>query len=599
MQTEHGVGQRRMTASPGRAAPPGDATGGGTGEPLDDQTHWLAWNAPGPTAAPAWLVGILRARPTSGWIALNLLVAAAYCGLGLPVAQFFASHGLFPAPIWLPASLALVAAMISPLRMLPGLFLASFIVNHLLFAPPVGTSLLISAGNALGPALGAFATMRLARSVEPFGSFRGLLAFLACGIGLHAAVTATTGTVALALQMPLPVEALLSVWTRWWLSDSGGTLYLAPALLLWLRARRGWPTRGALLEAAAVSLGTLCTALVLFAPVPGRQMLLAQLPYLLVLPLSWLTLRLSLRSAYTLFSLVAIIATAGTVMGLGPFNLPGIDRPLTALGGMVVLFSINILVLAAVVRERRKATEESLAKSTFLSVMSHELRTPLNAIIGFSDVLRQEFYGPIGDRRYRDYAAEIHRSGTSLQALLSDIVDLAGIESGRFHYTPEPVALAPAIGAAIDTARVAAEASAVTVEARVEDGLPTVQTDPRALRRVLLNLLANGMQRSRAGGTVRLTAWQEGRRVLVALEDSGPPLNPEDMDLALLPFAQRDSHHARHHPGAGLELPLARALAEAQGARLRLKRGHGGRTRVLLDLPAGAVPADAAPQPVS
>jgi integral membrane sensor domain MASE1 len=342
---------------------------------------------------PSWFEALLGRHPLIAWLALNAATTALYFVLGIAVSRFFSAFGFFPAPIWLPASVALAAAMIGGARVAPGLFLGSCLTNAVLFDAPAHVVAMISFTNALGPILGAAIIARVSPDGEPFRRLSGMFGFLAGGVVVHGIVVATGGALAIWSSVPgMPAAEAWSIWQRWWISDAGGALYAAPAILLWLIDRPAAPesapeTRE---HALAVSIATLAATTFLFASGGIGPALNTFAPYLLVLPLAWLTLRVSLRTAYSLFTLVLVIATAATISGGGPFAAAGLARPLTALGGMLVLFSANLLLVAALVNEHRGASAESRAKSAFLAAISHELRTPLPGMLGMAEIVRDE-----------------------------------------------------------------------------------------------------------------------------------------------------------------------------------------------------------------
>ncbi|MFC3126404.1 diguanylate cyclase [Pseudoroseomonas globiformis] len=299
------------------------------------------------------------------WFGLNLAVALAYLALGLAVGRFFAVFGLFPAPIWLPAGLAATAAMLGGWRILPGIFVGSFLVNASVFGSPPGLAALISVGNAIGPLAGVALTRRFRPSSGLFTRFRGVVAFLAGVVLLHASLSALGGVTALWLLGGVPVEALPGIWSRWLLCDAGGTFYFAPSLALWLGVERVPAGRGRQrLERLDVTvwIGTAGLALLVFLLRLPPQLPASQLVFLLAVPLSWIALRISLRAAYTLLTLICIIASAGTVAGLGPFQGGSVANPMQSVGLLIVLCAMNILTLLALVSERREA-ETALAEA--------------------------------------------------------------------------------------------------------------------------------------------------------------------------------------------------------------------------------------------
>lgn len=237
---------------------------------------------------PRWFEPLVVRHPRLVWISTNVAVIVLYLSLGVAVSEFFARYGLFPAPIWLPASIALAAAMLGGARVMPGIFIGSFVTNLALFEPNIRVVGLISLTNAVGPVVGAVLVARAAPDGEPFRRLPGLFAFLAGGVLIHGAIVATGGTFAIWLGDPAISRGVLeSIWMRWWLSDSGGALYFAPALLLWLSARQAAPSgRASLMEGAAVSVATLVVTLLLFSSAARRLYLESEVPYLLALPLA-------------------------------------------------------------------------------------------------------------------------------------------------------------------------------------------------------------------------------------------------------------------------------------------------------------------------
>src|SRR5690606_31272140 len=95
---------------------------------------------------------------------------------------------------------------------------------------------------------------------------------------------------------------------------------------------------------------------------------------------------------------------------------------------------------------RAQAERASSQKSEFLARVSHEIRTPLNAIIGFSELVLDEKFGPIGNDRYRDYLRDINRSGNHVLELVNDLLDISKIEAGQQEMSYEAVSLNEALG---------------------------------------------------------------------------------------------------------------------------------------------------------
>ncbi|WP_374442428.1 ATP-binding protein [Stella sp.] len=518
------------------------------------------------------------------WLGANLLAAAGYCVLGLAVSQFFAVYGLFPAPIWLPASVAVVAATLGGVRLAPGIFLGSFIVNFFVFSASVPATLVISLGNALGPVAGAALLARFRPIRGTFTRFSGVVAFILCNVVLHPAITASTGTLALAMANDFGPSQIYSTWVQWWLCDSGGTLCFAPALLLLLGIEHEAADDGPrpFGRNLAIWIAVAVGAIALFATLPLPGAIPWGLPFLLVIPLSWVALRISLRAAYSLVSLVAIVAAGATVAGFGPFQGPGIGNPLQLVGVLIVLLALTVLTIVSLVSELREAEAASRAKSMLVAAASHDLRTPLNAMIGFSEMMRSETWGPIGNPRYRKYVEHIHESGLLLAEIVNGVLDLSKIEAGRRELTIRRLEWVHVGEACMRLVSPQALQKGVILSTRAVPGL-VVHADELALRQILINLLSNAVKFTPAGGHVVLhAATAEDGCVDIEVVDDGIGMDEAGIAKALEPFGQV----GRDGGGTGLGLPIAARLAALHGGALSITSEPGRGTTVRVTLPA-------------
>ena len=247
---------------------------------------------------------------------------------------------------------------------------------------------------------------------------------------------------------------------------------------------------------------------------------------------------------------------------------------------------------------RDQAESANRAKSEFLATMSHELRTPLNAIIGFSEMIRDEMFGPEGVGRYRDYAKDIHYSAQHLLSIINDILDLSKVESGVNELHDDRIDVANLIGSVDRLVRNRARRNEIALEHDVPEVLPGLEADERKLKQILVNLLTNAIKFTEAGGAVTLKVWcRPDSGFVFQIIDTGIGIAPKDIPKALSQFGQVDSALNRKQAGTGLGLPLSKSLAELHGGSLDLQSQLGIGTTVTLRLPAARIIIqEAAPQ---
>jgi signal transduction histidine kinase len=240
------------------------------------------------------------------------------------------------------------------------------------------------------------------------------------------------------------------------------------------------------------------------------------------------------------------------------------------------------------------AEQANRAKSSFLANMSHELRTPLNAVIGFSELIRSELYGSLGDPRYQEYAGLIHGAGSHLLDLISDILDMSKIEAGKRELNWERVDTALIVRECTELLEEPALAGGVTVLADLVRAPVFFEADRRAVKQILLNLLSNAIKFTPERGRVVVGACSVDGVCRLTVEDTGIGIAADELTRIGTPFVQLSNNPGRH-PGTGLGLALVRALAEMHGGSFRIVSEEGIGTTVTVTLPlAVSTPAVAA-----
>ncbi|HEX6382448.1 MAG TPA: response regulator, partial [Acidimicrobiia bacterium] len=232
----------------------------------------------------------------------------------------------------------------------------------------------------------------------------------------------------------------------------------------------------------------------------------------------------------------------------------------------------------------RDLESASRHKSEFLASMSHELRTPLNAIIGFSEVLRDEMFGPLNERQ-ADYLNDILTSGRHLLSLINDILDLSKIEAGKMELDLTTFSLPSVLENGLTMIRERAANHGIGVGLEVAPDVGEVTADERKVKQVVFNLLSNAVKFTPDGGRIDLSARCSSGEVEVAVRDTGIGIAPEDQERVFEEFQQ-----AGQREGSGLGLALCRSFVELHGGQIRLQSEVGVGSTFAFTLPLASAP---------
>jgi PAS domain S-box-containing protein len=270
-------------------------------------------------------------------------------------------------------------------------------------------------------------------------------------------------------------------------------------------------------------------------------------------------------------------------------------------GSVIAIFGIiqDITERKRIETDLRAALEQaevaSRAKSRFLASMSHELRTPLNAVLGFSEMIRDQRLGPTAAARYREYAADIHDSGTHLLSLIDGLLDVSKIEAGRYELHEDRLDLRLVIERAVRTVQPVAARKEQSVHVELPGARILLTADEKALHQILLNLLSNALKFSHPHGVieVRVMAGMEG--LVLVVEDHGIGIPEDQLPHVGKPFFQAHPSTARITGGTGIGLTVTRSLVEMHGGTLTVASQYGHGTRVTVILPLERVVSSASP----
>ncbi len=220
---------------------------------------------------------------------------------------------------------------------------------------------------------------------------------------------------------------------------------------------------------------------------------------------------------------------------------------------------------------KEKAEYADRAKTEFLANMSHELRTPLNSIIGFSEILKVEAFGPIGDVKYREYASDINASGSHLLELIGDILDVSKIEADQLELAESVLDPGELVDSCLRMMRERANHGGIALENNVRVNPAQFVGDAVRLKQIILNLLSNAIKFTPPGGSVNVAGFLEDDGLTIQVSDTGVGIAPEDMVKVMTPFQQVLHDNDRASEGTGLGVHLCKSLTELHGGEFSIE----------------------------
>ncbi|WP_340160905.1 ATP-binding protein [uncultured Hoeflea sp.] len=242
---------------------------------------------------------------------------------------------------------------------------------------------------------------------------------------------------------------------------------------------------------------------------------------------------------------------------------------------------------------KRAAETANSHKSDFLARVSHEIRTPLNAIIGFSEMMVEERFGPIGSPRYLEYAHDIGNSGKHVLDIVNDLLDISKIEAGQVSMEFVSVSLNDHLAESVALLQPMANSQRVIIRTSLSASVPEVVADQRSIKQIALNLLSNAIRYTPSGGQIVVsTSYEPSGNVVIRIRDTGIGMNRKELEQAMKPFGQVGTGPRQRGDGTGLGLPLTKAMVEANRAQFDIVSAPGEGTLVSIAFPPQRVLAD-------
>lgn len=257
----------------------------------------------------------------------------------------------------------------------------------------------------------------------------------------------------------------------------------------------------------------------------------------------------------------------------------------------VYLRAVERLDRLAVERQAALAAsrQANQARLQFLANVSHELRTPLNAVIGFSEILENQAFGPLGHSKYRDYAKEIKRSGSYLLDLVNDLLTISEITSSDRPVDRTTLHARPVVRDILAIAIMRARDGNVRLRVSAPRTLPRFIGNRQCVRQILLNLLGNAFKVTPPGKRVVLivTADEDGR-VVFEIRDEGPGIPKKIREAIGRPFLHTGAKDRSASTGFGLGLSIVKSMCDAMDAEFSMTDGLDGGAIARISFPGSS-----------
>ncbi len=236
-------------------------------------------------------------------------------------------------------------------------------------------------------------------------------------------------------------------------------------------------------------------------------------------------------------------------------------------------------------REKNAALEAAeQLKTDFLANVSYQLRTPLNAIMGFSEILGNQYFGPLNDRQ-KEYTSGIRESGDKLISLIDDILDLATIEAGYLELKKEEVEVKPLLESLQNLTAEWARKRKIDIKLSCPENTGFISVDTMRFKQALLNLIRNAINFTPENGKIEISGHKNGDTIEISIADTGIGISPADLERIFVPFERTQAgRNNSGNAGAGLGLALVKNIIELHGAEIKIESVEGSGTTARITL---------------
>jgi signal transduction histidine kinase len=225
-----------------------------------------------------------------------------------------------------------------------------------------------------------------------------------------------------------------------------------------------------------------------------------------------------------------------------------------------------------------------MMRENFVTLVSHQLRSPLASVKQYFGVIREGFVGEVTPKQ-KEILQKAGGYIDSLLQLINDWLDMSRVDAGRIAEKFEPVSLVLVLSETLETLKPQAEAKKVALTLNANDNLPRINGDSKCLKEAFLNLVSNGINYNREGGTVTISVKEKEDDLVVEVSDTGIGISQENLPFVFDEFFRIKNRETQHVPGTGLGLPIAKRIIEAHNGYMKVVSELGKGTTFSILLP--------------
>lgn len=225
------------------------------------------------------------------------------------------------------------------------------------------------------------------------------------------------------------------------------------------------------------------------------------------------------------------------------------------------------------------------AKKTFFASMSIELKTPLNVILGFSELLKAQYLGKLGNDQYYEYVKDIHSSGVHMLELVNDLLELSSVELQQRPLTKSFFHLPDVVKSSIRTVEKKAKQKDIQISTSLIAEKHNIYAHKRGIKQILENLLTNSVKYTPPVGSISVDTVIENNIMTITVEDNGIGIKESKLPSIIEPFTHVNNHDYMANYGVGLGLAVCKNLIDAYGGEMTIESTENVGTKVKFTVP--------------